>query len=126
MPPLGDEPTPEANRYGVGSTSCLKLREQMSDVGLHCLFRQEQALTDLAVHEPIRNKLENLAFTRCGLLFELAGGRAGERDDRTGAGTATACGCRLEAATVIPIPVQDLLALSGVHVSGIGLGGQPL
>ncbi|MBM2822747.1 MAG: hypothetical protein HW413_1493, partial [Thermoleophilia bacterium] len=27
-----NEPTPEANRYGVGSASRLKLREQMPDV----------------------------------------------------------------------------------------------
>ncbi len=29
---LGNEPTPEAHRYGVGSTTRLKLREQMPDV----------------------------------------------------------------------------------------------
>jgi hypothetical protein len=35
---LCNEPAPEANRYGVGSTSCLKLRQQVADMGLDGLF----------------------------------------------------------------------------------------
>ena len=71
MPQLGNEPTPEANRYGVGSTSCLKLRKKMSDVGLDGLLRQKQTLADLAIHESVGDKLKHFAFPGRRLLFEL-------------------------------------------------------
>jgi hypothetical protein len=35
-------------------------------------------------------------------------------------------GSRLEAAAVVAIPVQDLLALSGIHASPIGFDGVSL
>lgn len=126
MPQLGNEPTPEANRYGVGSTSCLKLRKKMSDVGLDGLFRQKQALPDLAVHEAVSNKLKDLALASRRLLLELAGRRTREGDDRSGPRTAAPCSSRLKAAAVVSVPVQDLFALSGVHASGIGLVGHLL
>jgi hypothetical protein len=98
----------------------------MSDVGLDGLLRQEQALADLTVHESVGNELQDLALTGCRLLLELTGHGTRKRDDRAGS-CATAPRCsRLEAATVVSIPVQDLFALSGVHASRIGLGGHPL
>lgn len=69
---LRNEPTPEADRYGVGSTSCLKLRQQMADVGLHGLFRQEQPLADLAIHEAVRDQLKDLDLASGRVLPDLA------------------------------------------------------
>jgi len=54
---LRNEPTPEADRYGVGSAARLELREQVPDVGLDGLLRQEETLADLAVHEPVGDEL---------------------------------------------------------------------
>ena len=126
MAQLGNEPTPEANRYGVGSASCLKFGKEMSDVGLDGLLRQKQALADLAVHQSVGDELEDFDLARGRFLLELAGRGAGERDDRAGARAAASRRGRLETSAVVPIPVQDFLALSGVHASGIGLAGQPL
>ncbi len=126
MPQLGNEPTPEANRYGVGSTSCLKLRKKMSDVGLDGLLRQEKALADLAIHETVGNKLKNLALPCGRFLLELTRHGPRERDHRAGARAATPSRRRLKPATVVPVSAQDLFALSGVHASRIGLVGHPL
>ena len=54
---LGDEPTPEANRYGVGSAARLKLRQQMPHVTLHSFLRQEEALADLPVDKSVGDEL---------------------------------------------------------------------
>ena len=54
---LRNEPTPEANRYGVGSTSCLKLRQQMADVRLDGFLGEEEPFADFAVHESVGNEL---------------------------------------------------------------------
>jgi hypothetical protein len=117
---LQNEPTPEANRYGVGSTSCLKLRQKVADVRLDRLFRQEESLADLAVHEAVGDELEHLDLTRRRILSDLAGRGWRERDDRPTAARATPRRGRLESAAVVPVSVQDLPALSSVHVSGIG------
>ena len=69
---LLNEPTPEANRYGVGSTSRLKLREQVAHMRLDRLLREEEALADLTVHEPVGDELQNLDLARCGILADLA------------------------------------------------------
>ena len=124
---LGNEPTPEANGYGVGSTSRLKLREQMANVGLHCLLGEEQVLSDLTIHEPVSDELEDLDLAGGRFLLELSeGGRRGERDDRAGRFRATTRRSRLEAAAVVSVPVEDLLPLGRVHESGIGRRGTPL
>jgi len=98
----------------------------MADVGLHGLFREEEALSDLTVDEPIRNELKNLDLPRRGILADLAGRRRRERDHGPVATGTTTRGGRLEAAAVVAIPVQDLLALSGVHASPIGVAGVTL
>ena len=76
MPVLRNEPTPEANGYGVGSTR-LELRQQMANMRLDRLLGEEQALADLAVHEAVGDQLEHLDLTRRRLLLELAQGRRG-------------------------------------------------
>ena len=70
---LQNEPTPEANRYGVGSTSCLKLREQVPHVRLDRLLGEEEPLADLAVHETFGDELEHLDLARRRLLLEPRG-----------------------------------------------------
>ena len=124
---LGNEPTPEANGYGVGSASRLKLREQMADVGLHRLLGEEQVLSDLTIDEPVGDELEDLDLAGGRLLLELSEGRRrGEGDDRAGRLRATTRRSRLEAAAVVAVPVEDLLPLRGVHEFGIGLSAGAL
>ena len=69
---LTDEPTPEANRYGVGSATRLKLREQVPHVRLDRLLREEESLADLAVHEAVGDELKNLDLACCRILTDLA------------------------------------------------------
>ena len=122
-----NEPTPEANGYGVGSATRLKLREQMPDVGLHRLLGEEQVLPDLAVHEAVGDELEHLDLACGGLLLELSESRRRrEGDDRAGRLRATASRSRLEPAAVIAIPVEDLPPLRGVHGLGIGVSPETL
>ena len=68
---LSNEPTPEANGYGVGSAARLKLRQQMADVRLDGLLREEEPLADLAVDETVGDELEDLDLARRRLLLEL-------------------------------------------------------
>ena len=117
---LANEPTPEANRYGVGSASRLKLREQVADVGLDGLLRKEEPFADLPIDEPVCDELQHFDLASRRVLTDLAGRGRRERDDRTAAGRAAPGGSRLEAAAVVSVPVQDLLALGRVHGSGIG------
>ena len=120
LPNLRDEPTPKANRYGVGSAARLKLREQMPHVGLDRLFGEEETLTDFAIHEPVRDELQHLDLSCRRVLPELARDLRGKGDNgAVSPRTASRSGC-LEPTAVIAIAVQDLLTLSGVHKRGIG------
>jgi hypothetical protein len=123
---LTNEPAPEANRYGVGSASCLKLRQQMADVRLHRLLREEEPLADLAVHEAVCDELQNLDLTRGRILSDLPRRRRGERDHGAAASRAAPRRGRFEPPAVIAVPVQDLSALSSVHVFRIGRRAVPL
>ena len=99
----------------------------MPDVGLDGLLGEDQALTDLAVHKPVCDELENLDLTGGRLLLEFPEGRGrAERDHRTGRLGAPACRSRLEPAAVIAIPVEDLPPLRGVHGLGIGVSAETL
>ena len=69
---LRDEPTPEANSYGVGSAARLKLRQQVADVRLDGLLREEEPLADLTIHEPVGDELENLDLAGRRILTDLA------------------------------------------------------
>ena len=122
---LSNEPTPIANRYGVGSASRLELREQMPHVRLHGLLREEQPLADFPVYEAVGDQLQNLDLPRRRLLLELAK-RVLERDHVRAAGTTTPRRDFLEAARMRQITAQDLLALSSVHARSIGAPSEPL
>src|SRR3954453_17985081 len=102
----------------------LQLREQVSNVRLHRLFAEEEAVTDLAIHEPIRDELQDLDLPHRRLLLQLAE-RAVEGDD-LGASVLALGSNRLETALVVHVPAQDLLALCGVHARAIGRLAKPL
>ena len=79
-------------------------------------------LSDLTIHEPVSDELEDLDLAGGRFLLELSEGRRrGEGDDRAGRLRATARRSRLEAAAVVSIPVEDLPPLCGVHDFRIGL-----
>ena len=93
---------------------------------LHRLLGEEEPLADLSIDETVCDELEHLDLASRRILSDFASRGRGERDDRAAAGRAAACGSRLEPAAVIPIPVEDLLALSGVHEFRIGAAPLPL
>ena len=93
---------------------------------LHRFLGQEEALADLAVHQTVRDQLEDLDLTRRRLLLELAQ-RARERDDLALLPAVRAPRRDLvEAARVPDITAQDLLTLGGVHGALIGGRQRPL
>jgi hypothetical protein len=103
----------------------LKLCEQVADVGLDGLLREEEPHTDLAVHESVGDQLKNLDLTRRRLLLQLLQ-RAGERND-LGALVAASLRNRVEAPAVVDITGQDLLAFGRVHDNrDIGLAARRL
>jgi hypothetical protein len=104
----------------------LKLREQVADVGLHGLFREEEPFADLTIDEPVRDELKHFDLASGRVLTDLAGRGRRERDDRSAAARAASRRSRLEAAAVISVSVEDLLALGRVHGSGIGAGATAL
>ena len=97
----------------------MKFREQMADMALDRLLREEEPFADLAIHETLRDELKNL---------DLAGGRRvlwfrhrrtrGEVDQLRDRRPASRD--RLETARVLAIAGQDLLTLRCVHVPDIG------
>ena len=93
----------------------------MADMGLHRLLGEEQVLSDLAIHQPVGDELEDFDLTRSRLLLELPKRRRGsERDDRAGSARVPTRSSRLETTAVVSIPVEDLLPLRGVHAVRIG------
>ena len=96
-------------------------------MGLDRLLGEEQALPDLAIHEPVGNELEHLDLAGRRFLLEFPKSRwRSEGDDRAGRLRATARRSRLEPAAVIAIPVEDLPPLRGVHGLGIGVSAVTL
>ena len=94
----------------------------MADVGLHRLLGEEELLSDLAVHESVGDELQDLELTRRRLLLELPQHRRrSERDDRAGPLRVPTCSSSLEATAVVPITVENLSPLRGVHALRIGL-----
>ena len=98
----------------------------MAYVGLHRLFRQEEPFADLAIDEAVSDQLKDLDLASGWILSDLACGRGLERDDSAAPCGATARRSRFEASAVVAVTIEDLLALSGVHESGIGLACIPL
>jgi hypothetical protein len=123
---LFNEPTPEADSYGVGSTSRLKLRQEMADVGLHRLLGEEEPLADLSVDEAVCDELKYLDLASGRILSDLAGGRRREGDHGAAAAGAATRSRGFEPPAVVAISVEDLLALSGVHEFRIGARPVPL
>src|SRR5579871_6158080 len=85
----------------------------MPDMALDGLLGEEEADTDLAVHEAVRDQLEHLDLARSRVLAGALRRRL-ERDDFRHRGVAAGRD-RLEAGGVLPIPVQNLIALCSVH-----------
>jgi hypothetical protein len=93
---LGDQSAPEANRDGVGARPRLQLGEQVSHVGFHRLFREEETLPDLPVYEALRDQLKDLDLPAGRRLLELLE-RRGEGDNLAGAARGPPLGDGLEA-----------------------------
>src|SRR5712691_3327754 len=91
----------------------LQLRQKMPNVRLHGLLGEEEALTDVAVDEAVRDKLEDLDLARCRLLLELPDGSLERNDLRAAA--RTPCRDFLKAARMVHVAAENLLALCGVH-----------
>jgi hypothetical protein len=98
----------------------------MADVGLHRLLGEEEPLADLSIDETVCDELKHLDLASRRILSDFAGRGRRERNDRAAAARAATCGSRLEPAAVVPISVEDLLALSGVHEFRIGARPLPL
>src|SRR6266516_2032289 len=96
----------------------LQLCEQMTDVRLHRLLAEEKPMPDLAIDETVRDQLEYLDLPHRRLLLQLAEGTV-EGDD-LGVSALTLGSDGLEAALVVHVAAQDLLALCGVHARPIG------
>src|SRR5437868_3913607 len=90
----------------------------MTNVGLHCLLREIEPVADLPVDETVGDELEHFALTRCRLLLQLLE-RAGKGTHLCAVVPALLCN-RLEAARMVAVTVQDLVALGSVHDWAIG------
>lgn len=88
-------------------------------MGLHRLFREEKAVPDLTVDEPLRDQLEDFDLP-CGrlLLQLLEGSREGNDLARTARRPPLSDG--LESPRVVHVATEDLFALSSVHDPRIG------
>jgi hypothetical protein len=98
----------------------------MADMGLHRLLGEEEPLADLSIDETVCDELKHLDLASRRILSDFAGCGRRERNDRAAAARAATCGSRLEPAAVVPISVEDLLALSGIHEFRIGAAPLPL
>jgi hypothetical protein len=98
----------------------------MADMGLHSLLGKEEPLADLSIDETVCDELKHLDLASRRILSDFAGRGRRERNDRAAAARAATSGSRLEPAAVVPISVEDLLALSGVHEFRIGAAPLPL
>ena len=114
-----DDAAAEADGNSVGPRAGLELRQEMPDVALDRLLGEEEPLTDLAVHEAVRDQLKNFDLPGGRLLLELLE-RSRERDDLTGAARRPPLGDGLEAPRVVHVARQDLFPLGSVHDPPIG------
>ena len=93
---------------------------------LHRLLGEEEPLADLSIDETVCDELKHLDLASRRILSDFASRGRRERNDRAAAARAATRGSRLEPAAVVPISVEDLLALSGVHEFRIGAAPLPL
>jgi len=82
-------------------------------MALHGLFREEEALADLAVDQPFRDELQDLDLAGGRLLLEFTEGSR-ERDDLRVA-LSTLRGHLVEATGMAHVSGQDLSALRSIH-----------
>src|SRR5579863_4439973 len=94
----------------------------MADVALDRLLGEIEPVADLAVHESFRDELEYLDLAGRGGVFRFRSGRTCWEIDELSDWCPTGCD-RLEALRVLAVAHEDLVSLSGVHVSGIGGAG---
>src|SRR5262245_49173293 len=88
----------------------------MSHMRLDGLLREEEALTDLAIHEAFRDQLKDFDLTVGRLLLQLPHG-CGELDDLGSlAGALAPSSDLVEGSRMLEVSVQDVFALSSVHL----------
>src|SRR5689334_23186419 len=97
----------------MGARACLQLRQKVPHMALHGLFREEEALADLAVDQPFRDQLENLDLAGGRFLLELPE-RSCERNDLCVALPALR-GHLVETTRMAHVSRQDFSALRSVH-----------
>ena len=122
---LADDAAAESHGDRMRTRARLELCEQVTHMRFDRFLRQEQLLSDLAIHESVGNELQYLDLARRRLLLELAK-RVLERDHVGTSGTATPRRNFLEAARMRQITAEDLLALRSVHGPSIGRLDKPL
>ena len=115
---LADEAAAKADSDRMGPAAGLELREQVPDMALDCLLREEETNADLTVDEAVGDQLQHFDLAGGQLLLQLLKGSL-ERNDLRHRGV-PACRNRLEASRVLPVAGQDLVALCGVHDGAIG------
>jgi hypothetical protein len=114
---LGDQAAAEADRDRVGAAARLQLRQEVADVRLDRLLREEEALADLAVHEALRDELEDLDLAHRRLLLELTEwGR--ERNDLGALPGVAPRRNLVEFPGMREVTVEDVLPLGSVHLAG--------
>ena len=69
---LRDQATTKADGDGVRPTPGLELGEKVTNVRLHGLLGEIEALSDLAVDEAVGHELQDLELSRRRLLLQLA------------------------------------------------------
>ena len=116
---LSDQAAAETDGDRVGARASLELCQQVSHVGFHSFFREEEPLADFPVDKAVRNQLEHLELAARRLLLELLH-RAGERNYLAAAVASAPLGNCLETAGMVAVAVQDLVALGSVHDWAIG------
>ena len=116
---LGDQAAAETDGNRMGAGAGLELCQQVPHVRFHSLLREEEALADLPVDEPVGDELEHFELPARRLLLELLH-RAGEWNYLSAAVASAPLGDSLETARVVAVAVQDLLALGSVHDWAIG------
>ena len=82
-------------------------------MALHRLFREEEAVADLAVDQALRDQLEYLDLAGSGLLLELSKGRGEGNDLRIA--LSTPGGHCVKTTRVVHITGQDLFSLCSIH-----------
>ena len=93
---------------------------------LHRLLGEEEPLADLSIDETVCDELKHLDLASRRILSDFAGRGRRERNDRAAAARAATSSSRFEPAAVVAVPIEDLLALSGVHEFRIGAAPLPL